>query len=260
MYDLSRITSKDIDYIKSQGFPIVEMQHAIRINGCVDVWMNGYKMFDIVINQYVDFDNKKQLLTKAFILCKQYGERNAFKRKNNKISYKEFKHKNINQTAEYYHWKNNKEFSETYLYFIKCGIFVKIGFSKNVEKRLATLSTGMPSESKILAKFKGMGHLEKTLHRCFSELKTKEKGEWFYYDKRIIDFINYAKKFKHPQPLKQVVSVKKEEVFFLETTMPFGKYKGNRIDYIISTINDKSYIKWLSTKKTLHKEVLDLIN
>lgn len=70
------------------------------------------------------------------------------------------------------------------LYFIqseKTGM-IKIGRSKNPEKRLKQLQTGSPNKLKLIAVFKDKGPEERGLHerlRCF---KVRQNGEWFTYD------------------------------------------------------------------------------
>jgi len=68
------------------------------------------------------------------------------------------------------------------LYFIqsdKTGM-IKIGRSKNPQKRLCQLQTGNPNKLKLIASFKGMGWKEKILHERLSRYRLE--GEWFSYD------------------------------------------------------------------------------
>lgn len=66
------------------------------------------------------------------------------------------------------------------VYFIKCGNFVKIGFSKNPRERLNCLQTANPNKLKLIATIKGNFKTEKGLHEAFS--KYRHNREWFRYD------------------------------------------------------------------------------
>lgn len=68
------------------------------------------------------------------------------------------------------------------LYIVQSNVtgMIKIGRSKNPDKRLKQLQTGNPNKLKLIASFKGEGWREKLIHedlRCF-----RLKGEWFHYD------------------------------------------------------------------------------
>lgn len=68
------------------------------------------------------------------------------------------------------------------LYIIQSDVtgMIKIGRSKNPEKRLKQLQTGNPNRLKLIATFKGEGWKEKLIH---DDLKNwRKKGEWFSYD------------------------------------------------------------------------------
>jgi len=66
----------------------------------------------------------------------------------------------------------------------------KIGYTKNLKKRLTELNTGNPGELKIIKTHKSLIGLkiETIVHRY---LKTnKIKGEWFKLDEKIINDFN----------------------------------------------------------------------
>ena len=66
-----------------------------------------------------------------------------------------------------------------YLYFIqsdKTGM-IKIGRSKNPNKRLKQLQTGNANKLKLIASFEGMGWREKLIHEKLD--RWSEEGEWF---------------------------------------------------------------------------------
>ena len=69
-----------------------------------------------------------------------------------------------------------------YLYFIQSDFtgMIKIGRSKDPQKRLKQLQTGNPNKLKLIAEFKGEGWKEKILHERLE--KYRLEGEWFSYD------------------------------------------------------------------------------
>jgi DNA-binding XRE family transcriptional regulator len=64
--------------------------------------------------------------------------------------------------------------------------FVKIGFTKNINKRLAQLQTSSPVKLEVLHLIEGNVSLEKELHQKFKEFRTS--GEWFNYDSSILEY------------------------------------------------------------------------
>lgn len=65
---------------------------------------------------------------------------------------------------------------------------LKIGRSKNVQKRLKQLQTSNSGSLSLLFTLKGEGFREEYVHRMFSHLNTN--GEWYEYDNSIIDYFN----------------------------------------------------------------------
>ena len=68
------------------------------------------------------------------------------------------------------------------LYIIQSDVtgMIKIGRSKNPQKRLKQLQTGNPNKLKIIAEFKGEGWKEKIIHERLRMYRLE--GEWFSYD------------------------------------------------------------------------------
>lgn len=66
-----------------------------------------------------------------------------------------------------------------HVYLIQSGIFVKIGVTTSVARRLAGLETGNPSKLKVLAiyAFENARVVEKALHQKFA--LSHYRGEWF---------------------------------------------------------------------------------
>lgn len=63
---------------------------------------------------------------------------------------------------------------------------LKIGRSKNVNKRLRQLQTSNSGRLSLLFTIKGKGSCEEYVHKKFSHLNTN--GEWYEYDNSIIDY------------------------------------------------------------------------
>jgi len=59
---------------------------------------------------------------------------------------------------------------------------IKIGRSKNPQRRLKQLQTGSPFKLKMLLVLEGKGSIEKSLHERLVEFKQDCKGEWFDFD------------------------------------------------------------------------------
>ena len=57
---------------------------------------------------------------------------------------------------------------------------IKIGRSKDPQKRLKQLQTGNPNKLKLIAFFEGEGWKEKIIHEKLRRYRLK--GEWFSYD------------------------------------------------------------------------------
>jgi len=78
---------------------------------------------------------------------------------------------------------------ESYVYFIKAGDFIKIGYSeKSPERRLKEMQTASPLKLEIIVTLKGNRNKEKELHCKFRHLR--EQGEWFRAAEELKNFIN----------------------------------------------------------------------
>jgi len=80
-----------------------------------------------------------------------------------------------------------KEKSPRLVYLIgsQCKTFLKIGISRNVSKRLATLNSNNPLRLNILFALEGNWALEQKLLKEFSHLKAS--GEWLTWDNKVIE-------------------------------------------------------------------------
>ena len=68
-----------------------------------------------------------------------------------------------------------------HLYFIQSDVtgMIKIGRSKDPQRRLKQLQTGNANKLKIIACFNGLGWREKLLHESLKDWS--KEGEWFEY-------------------------------------------------------------------------------
>ena len=64
--------------------------------------------------------------------------------------------------------------------------FLKIGYTKNITKRLSQLQTSIPIKLEVLHLIDGDITLEKRLHVLFKDLRTQ--GEWFNFDNSILEY------------------------------------------------------------------------
>ena len=64
--------------------------------------------------------------------------------------------------------------------------FVKIGYTKNINKRLSQLQVSSPVKLEVLHLRDGNTILEKELHVLFKDLRTS--GEWFHFDASILEY------------------------------------------------------------------------
>ncbi len=74
-----------------------------------------------------------------------------------------------------------------FIYFIECQGHVKIGFARNVAKRIADLQTACPFPLKLLAKIAGNLWEERDYHARF-EIHRRQ-GEWFILDGSLAQYI-----------------------------------------------------------------------
>ena len=79
-----------------------------------------------------------------------------------------------------------------YIYFIQSvnGGNIKIGYSNNPQKRLATFQTAQADRLVILGLMPGDIRYEKQLHRQFAKYRIRGDGEWFQPSSDIINFIH----------------------------------------------------------------------
>lgn len=69
--------------------------------------------------------------------------------------------------------------------------FLKIGYTKNITKRLSQLQVSSPVKLEVLHLIDGNTILEKKLHVLFKDLRTS--GEWFNFDNSILEYFENKK-------------------------------------------------------------------
>jgi len=74
-----------------------------------------------------------------------------------------------------------------FVYFIRAGTNIKIGFSSNPAGRISALQTAHPERLLLLGQFEAPFSEESALHERFSALHTS--GEWFRAETPLLDFI-----------------------------------------------------------------------
>lgn len=72
-----------------------------------------------------------------------------------------------------------------FVYFLRCGDFVKIGFSAQPKRRLRHLQTATPFDFELLGMHPGLRWQEQQLHKIFASLR--HRHEWFRVDQTILD-------------------------------------------------------------------------
>ncbi|MEP2923813.1 MAG: GIY-YIG nuclease family protein [Bauldia litoralis] len=75
--------------------------------------------------------------------------------------------------------------------------FVKIGMTRNVGMRLATLQAASPFELVLLASEPGYVQREAELHAMFADLRVR--GEWFRHEGRLASYITSLSSAEPPE-------------------------------------------------------------
>lgn len=87
-------------------------------------------------------------------------------------------------------WREDNR-PEPAIYFVRCGDFIKIGWSASWYKRIQNLKVGNPYPVETLLVIGRPEIFEKTMHAEFASLH--HRGEWFRDDPRIRDYIEERK-------------------------------------------------------------------
>lgn len=84
---------KKIDELQIEGIEVVELKHAYRVNGVIDIWKDPRMVFEIPANKYTRFETSQEMVDFAVDALKLHGKRPTFKKlPTGRISMKEFRH------------------------------------------------------------------------------------------------------------------------------------------------------------------------
>lgn len=182
-----------VDTLRNDGYKVLELKHAFRINGFLDLYKGGKCVYNKLTNQYHKFGGEDNaiLCVKETIVGSEVVP--DFKKAKHGITYQEWKNTKYRTDesthAEDYHWRIDDTESDTDMYFIFHRDTAKIGKTKNIQKRVKQLQTALSHELDIYL-FKSKGHMEGKMHQLFTEYKINR--EWFKADYRLFRF---AKKY-----------------------------------------------------------------
>lgn len=152
------------------------------------------------------------------------------------------------------------------IYFIKCEGFVKIGYSNNIDKRLAKFRCENPFELILINQMEGDRSVELDLHYYFKDYH--HRGDWFFIQddmysiKKVPTFHLNEKKIKiflrHEQATKALENYMDKKVFIHEKL--FTKYAWEKLDKkkineynknLTGVANYKTYLDILRVKDIL---------
>jgi hypothetical protein len=82
-----------------------------------------------------------------------------------------------------------KDFGETgYVYFLRMGRAVKIGFTRDVRKRMSAIQSSCPAPTEVLKVIPGVVNTERYFHEHFAEYRLS--GEWFSLEGDLCAFLS----------------------------------------------------------------------
>lgn len=73
------------------------------------------------------------------------------------------------------------------IYFVRTGDFVKIGFAKDLPRRMTALRIGCPHPLELILAIKGHIGVESEMHIRFEQYW--HRGEWFRYEGELRSFV-----------------------------------------------------------------------
>lgn len=91
----------------------------------------------------------------------------------------------------------DEDLPDGWVYFIRGGDFVKIGWSGDPDRRRDGLATGSPFELEVIGKVPGSVLDERAFHAAFAHLRAN--GEWFAAKPELIAFMNWAMRYSDRQ-------------------------------------------------------------
>ena len=135
------------------------------------------------------------------------------------------------------------------IYFIKCGDFVKIGYSKSVEKRLKSLQTANPNQLEIISSFDGNRKEEEHIHYRFRKFKVS--GDWFILTDEIKEYA-IKRKGKKPKQLFED-NLNKGDI----VRIVLGKYKGRLAEVMTKPSESGDVMIGFGKSNNYHTFIID---
>lgn len=239
-----------------RNYTMNELAHAWRFNGIVDIYKNGQCVYNKKENKYDKPNTISEMEIHVLSILNKYPAEVfhvSLRKGKTKPTYQDLVKRIIPAVHEQittikpedYHWQLNKERSNDDMYFLFHNGFVKIGRSRDMDRRIRQLKTSLSSDYECYLFF-GKGYLETKFHSIFKEYR--QHGEWFTEHQRMREFVNKrildgtSIVFKESTS-KAPKKISKREPLAVESKMPFGKYKGVIIQDIFK--NDFGYMLWL---------------
>lgn len=91
-----------------------------------------------------------------------------------------------------------------YVYFIRSGDHVKIGFSSNVRSRLNTIRTACAEDTFVCHVVPGTPRKERVYHKRFAQYRVR--GEWFELKGQLAKYLErYVSPIELPEPIENRV-------------------------------------------------------
>ena len=113
----------------------------------------------------------------------------------------------------------------------------KIGYTKDVGKRLKGLQTGCPNNLKIIDTFQGNCKREREIQEQFKQYKIRENGEWFEFTPKLAEKV--LKKINdNCDKRKDAISDYYKDLILDKTNAYYIK------DMVISSEKNEFYIQW----------------
>lgn len=79
------------------------------------------------------------------------------------------------------------------VYFIRCGEFIKIGYSSKLRERVSNIATSTPHKVELLGAISGGQKMERDMHKRFA--RCRHSREWFKPDAAMeVEIVNLCRK------------------------------------------------------------------
>jgi hypothetical protein len=98
-------------------------------------------------------------------------------------------------------WRQYGRHAGSFVYFIRCEAFVKIGTGQNINARMREFAVGNPFPLSVLGCMPGDGTFENALHRICADYR--HRGEWFHHHGELASAIHDFAKPEREWPSKR---------------------------------------------------------